>query len=152
MKSTSLYLIMLTLSGYVLACSMTKIIDQAKPFPIGDYQYTGYDKDGARIVEGQLSITSIEPNRNKHEESYEIKGHWQLSKIGNPDKIGPQVGRGDLFGSTGKGGIYIDLNPNMNDDNVILLGRIEGRRFHGTWMYSVLTGAINQGTFEATRK
>lgn len=152
MTIASLSLIMLTLSGYVFTCSMPKIIDQAKPFPIGDYLYTGYDKDGGRIVEGRLSITSVEPNRNKHEESYEIKGHWRLNKIGNPEKIGPQVGTGDLLGSVDEGEIYIDLNPNMNDNNVILQGKIEGRRFHGTWGYSGLKGAINQGTFEATRK
>ena len=73
MTTASLSLIMLTLSGYVFTCSMPKIIDQAKPFPIGDYLYTGYDKDGGRIVEGRLSITSVEPRRSKHEESYEIK-------------------------------------------------------------------------------
>lgn len=152
MTIASLSLIMLTLSGYVFTCSMPKIIDQAKPFPIGDYLYTGYDKDGSKIVEGRLSITSVEPRRSKHEESYEIKGHWRLNKIGNPEKIGPQVGTGDLLGSVDEGEIYIDLNPNMNDNNVTLQGKIEGRRFHGTWRYSGLKGAINQGTFEATRE
>ncbi|MEN3331000.1 MAG: hypothetical protein V7641_365 [Blastocatellia bacterium] len=152
MKIASLYLIMLTLGGYVLACSMPKVMDQAKPFATGDYQYTGYDKEGSKIVEGRLSITSVEPNRNQHEESYEIKGHWQLNQIGNPEKIGPQVGSGNLFGSIDKGEIYINLNPNMNDNNVILQGKIEGRRCHGTWRYSGFAGAINQGTFEAARK
>lgn len=140
---------MLTLSGYV--CSMPKINEQTKPFPIGDYQYTGYDKTGGKIVEGRLSITSVEPRRNKNEE-YEIKGTWQLKKIGNQKNIGPQVGTGDLIGSIDKGEIYIDLNPNMNDDNVVLHGKFEGRRFHGTWRYSGFAGVLNQGTFEAAGK
>ena len=99
-----------------------------------------------------MSITSVEPSRNKHEGSYEIKGHWRLDRVGNQGTIGPQVGTGDLFGSIDKGEIDINLNPNMNDDNVYLRGKIEGKRFHGTWIYSGFIGAISQGTFEATRK
>lgn len=150
MKIASHYLIMLTLSGYVLACSMPKIFEQTKPFRIGNYQYAGYDENGGKVVEGRLSITSVEPRRNKNEESYQIKGNWQLNRIGNQG-IGPQIGTGDLIGSIDKGEISIDLNPNMADNNVILRGKIEGRRFHGTWMFSGFAGAISGGTFEASR-
>ncbi|MCM3873810.1 MAG: hypothetical protein ND895_24240 [Pyrinomonadaceae bacterium] len=152
MKIASPYLIILTLSWYVLACSSPKIIEQTKPFPVGDYQYAGYIKGGGKIVEGQLSITSVESRRIQSGEQIQIKGNWQLSKVGNPEKIGPQVGSGELTGSIIKGEIYIDLNPNISDSNVILKGTIEGKRFHGTWSFNGYAGAINQGTFEATRK
>lgn len=152
MKSAYLYLIMLALSGYALAGSMPKFIERTASLRIGNYQYSGYDKSGRKIVKGRLSIISVQPNRNKHEESYEIKGYWQLNKIGDPKMIGPQTGTGELVGSIDKGEIYIDLNPHMNDNNVILQGKIEGRRFHGTWTYSGFAGPIGEGTFEATRK
>lgn len=151
MKFAYLYLIMLTLTGYALAGSMPKFIERTTPLRIGKYQYSGYDKSGRKILKGRISIISVQPHRNKHEESYEIKGYWRLNKIGDPKMIGPQTGTGDLVGSIDKGEIYIDLNPNMNDNNVILQGKIEGRRFHGRWRYSGFAGPIGEGTFEATR-
>jgi len=152
MKIANLYLMILTLSCYVLACSTPKSIEQTKPFPVGDYQYTGSDKKGDKIVEGRLSITSVESRRIKSEETIQIKGNWQLNKVGNQEQIGPQVGSGELDGSIIEGEIYLDLNPNISDSNVILRGTIEGRRFHGTWNFKGYAGTINQGTFEATRK
>lgn len=152
MKITSLYLITLLLGCYILACSTPKNIEQAKPFPVGDYQYTGYDKNGNKLVEGRLSITSIESRRIQSEESTQLKGNWQLDKVGEQEKIGGQVGTGELIGSIIKGEIYLNLNPNMADSNVLLKGTIEGRRFHGTWSFNGYAGPLNQGTFEATRK
>src|SRR5437868_2341095 len=123
MKVVNLYLIILTASGYLLSCSMPKIIERTKPFPTGEYQYAGYATNGDKIVEGRLSITSVEPRRI-NEEAFEIKGNWQLNRIDDPEKIGPQTGTGELLGSIEKGEISIDLNPNMNDNNVILRGKI----------------------------
>lgn len=152
MKIAGPYLIILTLCCYVLACSTTKSVEQTKPFPTGDYQYTGYDRNGGKMVEGQLSITSVESRRIQSEESIQLKGNWQLTKVGNQEKIGPQVGSGELIGSIIKGELYINLNPNISDSNVMLKGIIEGKRFYGTWSFNGYAGAINQGTFEAVRK
>ena len=151
MKIANPFLVILTFSCYVLACS-SKNIEQTKPFPVGDYQYTGYVRNGGKIVEGQLSIISVESRRIRSEESIQIKGKWQFNKVGNQEKIGPQVGSGELTGSIIKGTVYINLNPKISDSNVILKGTIEGMRFHGTWSFNGYGGAINQGTFEATRK
>jgi hypothetical protein len=71
---------------------------------------------------------------------------------GNPERIGGQVGTGELDGSIIKGEIIIDLNPKMNDANVYLRGTIEGRRFHGKWSFNGYAGPISEGTFEANRK
>jgi hypothetical protein len=48
--------------------------------------------------------------------------------------------------------IYLDLNPNINDANVLLRGKIEGKRFHGTWSFNGYSGRVTGGTFEALRK
>jgi len=143
-----LILIALSCSGF--ACM--KAGNAESTGPVGDYAYTGFDKDGNKIVEGRLSITSATPRRIGNEESTELKGTWELKEIGHHDRIGGQVGSGDLIGSIGTEGIYIDLNPNMNDANVILRGSIDGKRFHGKWSANGIAGPINQGTFEATRK
>ena len=151
MRSVIAWLLVLILVS-VVACSKSYVIGQAKPFPVGDYQYSGYDKKGTRIVEGRVSITSVETKRIGSEDTIQLKGNWQLNKIGNPERIGGQVGGGDLVGSIIKGEIDINLNPDTADANVYLRGTIEGRRFHGKWTFSGYAGPISEGTFEAIRK
>jgi hypothetical protein len=152
MKIAISYLLIFGLSYSILACSVPGKTEQAKPFPVGDYEYVGYDEKGDRSVEGMLSITSVEQRRIGSEESTQIKGKWQLKKVGNQEKIGPQQGSGELIGSIIKGEIYINLNPNISDANVNLRGTIEGQRFHGKWSFDGYAGSISRGTFEARRK
>lgn len=151
MKSVIAWLLVLILVS-VMACSKSYVIGQAKPFPVGDYQYSGYDKKGTKIVEGRVSISSVETKRIGSEDTIQLKGNWQLNKIGNPERIGGQAGSGDLVGSIIKGKIDINLNPNISDANVYLRGTIEGRRFQGKWIFSGYAGPISEGTFEAIRK
>ena len=150
-KSVIAWLLVLMLAPS-LACSKSPGGEQAKPFPVGDYQYSGYDQKGTKIVEGLVSITSVETKRIGSEDTIQLKGKWRLDKIGNPERIGDQVGTGELIGSIIKGEIIINLNPNINDANVYLRGTIEGRRFHGKWSFNGYTGPVTQGTFEAIRK
>jgi len=112
--------------------------------PLGVYQYSGYDKAGKKIVEGQLEITSLESDH--------LKGTWELKPVGNPDKIGPQTGKGSFVGELEKDALRINMNPNMNDNNVYLAGKIDRGRLRGDWSFSGFAGVISQGTFEAKRK
>jgi len=152
MKIANTCLIILTLSCYTLDCSTAKNAEPPKSVLIGDYQYTSYDTQGAKVVEGRLSITSVETKRIRSENVTQLKGNWQLNKAGNQEHIGAQVGSGELVGSIDKDEIWIDLNPNVSDGNVFLTGTIEGKRFHGKWSAKGYAGAINEGTFEANRK
>ncbi len=151
MKIAISYLIILML-GCCIACATIESSEQTTPALKGDYQYTASDKNGGKVVEGRLTIISVERVRVGPDETIQIKGNWQLNKVGNQENIGPQVGAGDLDGGIIKGEIYLDLNPNISDSNVNLRGTIEGRRFHGTWSFDGYGGSINKGTFEATRK
>ena len=96
------------------------------------------------MVEGRLSLTSLDGDR--------LKGTWELKQVGEPGRIGPQVGTGDLIGTVSGTEVLIDLNPNMNDNNVNLRGKVEGKRYKGTWSYSGFAGVISSGTFEAAAK
>ena len=138
--------------AYGLACSATRGDNSQKPFPVGDYQYTSYDEKGDKVTQGRISITSSEPRKIGSEETTQLKGNWELKKVGNQERIGLQEGKGDLVGSIDKGEIVINLNPNISDANVYLKGKIEGRRFHGTWSFNGYTGPVTKGTFEATKQ
>lgn len=146
------FLTILVLSCCVLACTMARSIDRGTSSAIGDYHYTSYDEKGKKVVEGRISITSSERRRIGSEETTQLKGNWELKKVGDQKTIGAQEGVGELIGSDSNGEIYLDLNPNISDANVILRGKIEGRRFHGTWSFNGYAGPIIKGTFEATKK
>src|SRR5262249_1454365 len=119
---TSLFVVALVFQ--IFDCSSSKSAQQSKPFPAGDYEYTGYDKNKVKIVEGRLSITSVESGK--------VKGEWQLRKTGNAENIGPQVGSGKFEGEMNGDTIRINLNPNMNDNNVNLSGKFdENKNFSG---------------------
>jgi hypothetical protein len=145
MKALMTCLLIFASGIYALDCSGKK--NNAPPpgtFPLGEYQYVGYDEDGGKVVEGRLSLTSLDGDR--------LKGSWELKQVGEPKRIGPQVGTGELVGIVRGTEVLIDLNPNMNDNNVNLQGKVEGRRYKGAWSYSGFAGNISSGTFEASRE
>ncbi|HJU55533.1 MAG TPA: hypothetical protein VJ715_13210 [Pyrinomonadaceae bacterium] len=147
MKILTIYFLVFMLGFYALDCSGKKNTNAPSPpktFPLGEYQYAGYDEGGSKVVEGRLSITSRKDD--------ELKGTWELKQLGAPQRIGPQVGSGDLVGSVHGTEVALSLNPNMNDNNVDLRGKVEGKRYTGTWSYSGFAGIISSGRFEATAK
>jgi len=143
--------LLLALACGAFACSIAKPVDSRKP-PLGDYQYTSYDEKGDKVVEGRISITSSELRRIQSEEVTQLKGNWELKKVGKQQPIGDQDGKGDLIGSIENGEIYLNLNPNVSDVNVVLRGKLDGKRFHGTWSFNGYAGPVIKGTFEAIRK
>jgi len=145
-------LLLLVLGCYFVACSIARTSDEPKPFPLGDYDYRSYDANGDKVVEGRVSITSSEKRRIGSEEQTQLKGNWELKKVGKQERIGLQEGKGELVGSIDKDEIELNLNPNISDANVYLRGKIEGKRFHGTWTFSGYAGPVTSGTFEATRR
>ncbi len=152
MRFLASFLVLVIISCEITGCSRAMTIGQAKPFPVGDYAYVSYDKKGDKVVEGRLSITAVETWRIGLEDVPQLKGNWELRKIGNQERIGAQVGSGDLTGSIVKGQVIINLNPNIHDANVILRGTIDGKRFHGTWSFNGYAGPLTDGTFEAVKK
>ena len=145
MKILTTYLLVFVLGCYALDCSGKKTgASPSKTFPLGEYQYTGYGEDGGKVVEGRLSLTALDGDR--------LKGTWELKQVGQPGRIGPQTGSGDLVGTVSGTEVLVDLNPNMNDNNVNLRGKVEGKRYKGTWSYSGFAGVITSGTFEASRE
>lgn len=152
LRTGLIYLCMLAFGGGVVACSIAKTSDQSKPFPLGDYDYTSYDEKGDKVVQGRISITSSELRRIGSEQQTQLKGNWELKKVGSQEHIGDQDGKGELVGSIDKGEIYLNLNPNISDANVVLRGKIEGKRFTGSWSFIGYAGPTIKGKFEAVRR
>ena len=109
------------------------------------YLYTGYDSSGREIVRGEIVMAV--------DDSGIVTGSWNLEAVGDPSPmIGPQVGQGKLVGRI-EGTVFgAGLNPDMVDNNVVLLGTIVADSITGIWEFIGFPGVLNQGTFSATRK
>lgn len=113
------------------------------PVPSGAYRYASYDTNGVAVVRGWLTIM--------YQDSGHITGEWSLGKIGNPQGIGPQVGRGNLVGSFYEGKLLIELNPQFRDSNLQLVGKLENGYYRGEWFWISFAGISGRGTFEAVK-
>ena len=108
----------------------------------GTYNYAGYDSQGSLVVTGRLFMSAA---------TNLLTGTWSLQRVGSSTAdIGPQVGNGQLVGSGTGGQIWINLNPDWADNNVILGGNLMGNNFTGRWDYSGFTWRAG-GTFKADK-
>lgn len=111
------------------------------------YEYIGYDTLQRQIVSGWLGI-------NDPDSVGQFGGAWSIKKYNSepwPFDMGPQDGNGSLLGQIHGSELTINLNPDMADNNVILVADTSYHRLLGTWHYSTFAGEVNRGAFEAIR-
>ncbi len=111
----------------------------------GEWEYRADNPEGDRVAEGTLTL--------RVEESSLISGTWHINPVGETRDIGPQIGDGRLEGYVDTGGlVHLNLNPDYADNNVSLVGTIEGDIFTGTWNYATIAGVRTSGAFRASRR
>jgi hypothetical protein len=109
------------------------------------YAYAGYDSSGREIVRGELVIIV--------DDSGAVTGSWDLAAVGTPPPmIGPQVGTGTLEGRIVLTAFGANLNPDMVDNNVVLMGTVSSTGIAGIWEFIGFPGVLNEGTFIAWRR
>lgn len=138
MKIVSLGLI-LTAIFLITGCND----DESSP-NTGSYRYTAF-LNNTPVVEGTIQIDSLNPQN--------VTGHWDFHAVGDErNDIGPQIGSGNLTGTFDGADLFINLNPDMADNNVILHGMFSSNTIRGNWSWSGLAGVLNQGSFMAQRE
>ncbi len=141
-KKSVMYVMML-LVVFLSACSTTSTTPNGS-IPARAFKYTAYDSAGTRIVEGWFTLV--------FKDAATVEGEWNFKAIGDPQNIGPQMGEGELIGwLQDDNEIVIDLNPGWADNNVVLHGPYSLNEISGTWVWSTIAGATNQGTFTAVK-
>lgn len=140
MNSKFFFIFLLLSSCFLLTCN-NSIVDSLSN---GNYNYTAYDSLGIVVAEGKLFF--------KFQDSSNVKGEWEIVEVGNPQNIGPQIGKGKLEGELTDGQLMIGLNPDYVDNNVTLVGEIENNIYSGSWFYSSFIGLTNYGLFEAKKE
>lgn len=116
----------------------------SESIPGGAYAYTSYDSGGAALVSGWFTIIVSD--------STAISGEWHFKPIGSPQRIGPQTGDGKLVGGINSEQVWIELNPQVRNNNLQLNGTLALGQFAGQWTWISYSGIANQGTFKAIRK
>ena len=143
MKKIYIFVVIITLSFLFYFCDKDNCLNGIK-IPDGAFAYTGFDSTGVEIVRGWIMFD--------FDDSTNISGDWELDKIGNPQKIGPQVGSGNLVGSMVNDELHLNLNPQYKDNNVFLICPYDDQKLTGKWIYAGFPGVINYGSFVAEKK
>lgn len=107
------------------------------------YSYRAYTSAGLLAVVGTLTLAKTD--------STKIAGTWATEGVSSIDRVGPQLGAGTLAGVLTGSTLSVDLNPGWRDNNVILVGSVEGGKIAGTWSWVTFAGPTSNGTFEAVR-
>ena len=133
----ALFLILWTVSLFT-ACSKNTVNSEND----NHYDYTAFNSSGTRVAEGVLWLNITDST---------ITGNWEIQAIGNPQNIGPQIGEGDLIGDYNRDSLWVELQPQMRDNNLMLIGKLEGSEYSGRWIYSSFIGVTAAGAFHAKK-
>jgi hypothetical protein len=110
----------------------------------GSYFYASFDTSNTPIVTGTFTLEMID--------SIQISGSWSFDKVGDPQNIGPQTGKGNLIGQIKGKEIWIELNPQYVDNNLSLTGAFVNDLIEGDWVWIGFPGPLNWGSFEAKKE
>lgn len=129
------------------------------PNPIGIWDYSGYDTQGALVITGRLSIASMTLLSSNPPIVYSVQGTRNLEYNGAPTNapwwLGPQFG---MFGTgpiTGTvefhtAALRLRWPTNYIDFNIQLIGTVGPHSSTGTWNYYTFAGP-SAGPFNAKR-
>ncbi len=134
--------IVLSLSTFFLWIDCKQTVSES--IPTDAYAYTSYDSSGTALVRGWFTLIMAD--------SATLSGKWHLEPIGDPQRIGPQTGDGNLVGGMNGEKVWIELNPKVSNNNLQLNGILASGRLTGQWNWIRYDGMANQGTFQAIKR
>ncbi len=106
------------------------------------YNYRAYDQSDRLVVVGDLVFHQLD--------TVHVKGAWQMLNVNGAEMTGISEAFGRFEGQLKADSLYIDLNPQWRDNNVILYGQFKNGIYQGKWQHIGFPGVMNEGRFEAT--
>lgn len=142
MRRLGIFLLVVILAMGFYFCDKS-LLNPPTDTPAGSYQYTARDSSGVAVVTGSFTLT---PSDSDH-----YSGEWHFKQIHESIAVGPQLGDGELQAGMQDDVLWINLNPNMVDNNVFLHGTITDGTYSGMWEWSTFIGPTTGGKFEAAK-
>lgn len=119
---------------------------------VAKFAYMIRTLEGQDLVKGSLMvpwpITEGQMARGTWAARY-IGPRTTTQPAGHADQLGPQLGHGTLTAEREGDEVRMNLNPNMADNNVMLIAAIEDGALRGRWEYSTFAGVRGGGIFDA---
>ncbi|MFO7889564.1 MAG: hypothetical protein R6V04_04420 [bacterium] len=125
---------------FFINCEKSKSLLTSNEYTM--YNYVAYDSTEIKVAQGMLLLNF---------EDDIINGEWDIKAVGSAQNIGPQIGSGNLVGSYSSDSIWVELQPQMCDNNLQLKGRLKDNSLAGQWIYISFIGPTNSGTFTARK-
>lgn len=109
---------------------------------LGQYELVGFDSNGNKIVEGTISLQSVN--------NAFVEGRCRLKKLADGesrfyDKDG--LCQGEFDGKN----LELDLAPTLDDGGIVMRGTVEKGVFKGQWIFKGFFDSDPYGSFEARK-
>lgn len=139
-----LFLPLLYYYGCMGGCS-TNCGTECRELIYGKYYYTISDSNDTKLIEGVINLSDIDGEK--------IGGTYSKDKIYNDDFPGYKSMQGFFSGNVDvkekKG--FINTNPKLADNNILLNFEIKKDTLVGKWTYSTMRGIVGRGSFYAVK-
>ena len=143
-KLYSIYLA-LVCSVILYSCSSSKDNSGIAP-ETGDYSFTFSDSAGTKLIEGTLTLKTVENGK--------ISGSYKNSTVYDSTFSAYNLLKGGKFSGTYKanGDVGFNMNPLLADNNVYVGAKVSGDNISGNWSQTTMTGSKAKGKFTAALK
>ncbi len=141
LKIDSRVLVPIIVGLLFLSCDTLK--ELICPEPGDTYSFAAFDSTSTEIAKGWLRL---EINSDGS-----VRGTWEIEAVGSPQNVGPMIGSDSLTGFRTGDSLLIELRPDYRDNNLSLIGRIDGRLLTGSWTSIGFAGPMATGTYKCLK-
>jgi len=109
--------------------------------------------EGKVVTEGTIVLEFPEVTDELYDREG-VTGTWDLRVLRALPNLGFRTGTGSLAGNLNSNNVtYLDLVPDVADDDVILRGAFDERGdLAGGWYFATIAGSVRTGSFTATAR
>lgn len=126
-------------------CTTTCTSESCADLISGKYNYTMTDSAGEKLIEGVLSVTGHDNEK--------ISGTYTKDKVFNDSFPGFKSMKGFFSGNVdvAEKKAFINTNPKIADNNIIINFEIKKDSLAGRWTFSTMRGTLATGNFYAVK-
>jgi len=128
-------------------CSSSSTSSSAPGLSTGEYTFTFWNSQNAKILDGRLTVDSVDGSGN-------ISGSFRRTQLYDSTFSGALLVKGGNY--SGKfdpksGTVGFNLNPKLADNNVYISGKVAPDNIQGTWQHLYMNNS-EKGKFSADLK